>query len=130
MKITLLFRYIPRLKITDAKNYTIEALFNNFQPNSLAQIQQLANIDPDKSDTWIIDGGFSSIKIAGPNGDIATVSIASDATTITFGSNLYDATGISAVKLHGKILDNNITKLLTLFEKANDANAIAMVWSR
>ena len=109
-------------KITDAKNYTIEALFNNFQPNSLAQIQQLANIDPDKSETWIIDGGFSSIKIAGPNGDIATVSIASDATTITFGSNFYDATGISAVKLHGKILDNNITKLLTLFEKANDAN--------
>ena len=88
----------------------------------ISKQKMLANIDPDKSETWIVDGGFSSIKIAGPNGDIATVSIASDATTITFGSNFYDATGISAVKLHGKILDNNITKLLTLFEKANDAN--------
>ena len=115
--------------ITDSSNYKLQVLFNDFSPSSLSQIQQLANIDASDPTTWIVDGGFSSIKLSGPNGDIIDVEINSSSTTFNIGSNFYDAGKWNSIKLHGKILDNSVTNILTLFDNINKVEKSSKVSS-
>ena len=107
--------------ITDSSNYKLQVLFNDFSPSSLSQIQQLANIDASDPTTWIVDGGFSSMKLSGPNGDIIDVDINSSSTTFNIGSNFYDPGKVNSIKLHGKILDSSVTNLLTLIDNFDNA---------
>ena len=105
--------------ITDQNGYSIVATFNNFNPTDLSQIQQLVNITSDNSSTWKIDGGFSSLNYTGPNGDILTYNFGETETTITVGSNYYNSGGINKAIIHGKILTDTVSDLLTLAQKAN-----------
>ena len=105
--------------ITDQNGYSIVATFNNFNPTDLSQIQQLVNITSDNSSTWKIDGGFSSLQYNGPNGNILNYSFGDTQTVITAGENYYPAGGLNKMIIHGKLLTDTVSDLLTLAQKAN-----------
>ncbi len=108
--------------ITDSKGYSIKAGFNNFNPTDLSQIQELVNIDFSDTSTWKIDGGFSSLKYAGPNGDILNFSFGDTETVVDVGSNYYSSGGVNKLVIHGKLFTNTVSELLTLAQKVDAFN--------
>ena len=110
--------------ITDSKGYSVKASFNNFNPTDLSQIQELVNIDFSSTSTWKIDGGFSSLKYAGPNGDILNFSFGDTETVVDVGSNYYSSGGVNKMVIHGKLFTDTVSDLLTLVQKVNAFNGV------